>query len=214
MSEKREIRAFFYGLFGCSKRRVAILLRWHTLGQLFGGKSLRDEFGQFVEAILYEPIQVRLTRDHLYVFKNKALAIPFTWLTEEEQYVVATWVPYFKTRREYEKGHFQLSKFRYNDEWLTRDWERIVDVTWRREIVRDFVWYIVSRPDLQWMQIDLFMAIQHLLLSRADPFLAAIHDGMSGKVVLSEVLAWNNAATDKHSDVKKNEAKYMQSSLV
>lgn len=160
---------------------------------------LADVFEQFIHTVLYEPVAFHLYVDRFHVFGH-SLPIRYEWLPQAERNFLinmfACRMTLFRSRKEYENNQFDCSEFTFDGE------KEMVSHIWRRQIVRDFVWMVAAAKNLNYAVSELIASIQGVLLRKpANVFLSALHDGLQGRVMLSEALAWNNADKDDHPEV-------------
>lgn len=173
-----EVQAFFYRLFCQHGHRRKLLLKW---------QDKVSDYDAFLRAVLYEKLIFKLSSSHFCLFGD-ALPIRYEWLTPEDRdFVVRLFAArqtLFKVRKEYENAHFEYSGFLYVE-------SDIVTRAWRRQIARDFVWFIWHRRHVGAI-VDLVGAIQNLLCGPGsrDMFLANLHGAIQGRCNIDEVLCW------------------------
>lgn len=199
MVSKLDIELFLYRILADPQQRRKILIRWHSVAYAKEKVTrLADIFESFIHTILYEPMEFHLFADRLHVF-GPLLPIRFEWLSQADcTFLInlyACRVNLFKSRKEYENNQFDYSNFTFGGE------REMVSFIWRRQIVRDFVWMVAAK-NVNYMVAELIVSIQGVLLHKpGNMFLNAIHQGLQGRVLLSEVLAWNNADKDDHPEI-------------
>lgn len=195
---KLDVELFLYRILADPSQRRKILIRWHSVAGKEKTPRLADAFESFIHTILYEPLSFHLFADRLHVF-GPSLPIRFEWLSAvDRSFLVnlfACRVNLFKSRKEYENNQFDYSNFTFDGE------REMVSIIWRRQIVRDFVW-MVAATNVNYMVAELIVSIQGVLLNNpSNIFLSALHQGLQGRVRLSEVLAWNNIELDDHPEI-------------
>jgi hypothetical protein len=213
VADRSQFRQFFYGLLGVQERRRDILMHWHRRFPL--GKDdvcLVGVFKRFINTLLYGTVDVCINKRTLSVFTgewgDKCAVIRKEWLSPKELEFVEAAVRdrerLFMTRKEYENDLYAYGGFIYKDTGATRPYETLVDTTWRRQLLRDFVFYFMATPSTHCYLLELLRAIQSTMLTKrgkSDVFLSALHGGMQGRYPMAQVPCWNLVPWDAHSDV-------------
>lgn len=211
--DRARFRQFFYGLLGVRARRRDILLHWHRRFPL--GKDevcLVSVFKRFIGTLLYGAVDFCINKHTLSVLTgdwgDKCTMIRKEWLTPPELAFVEGAVRdrerLFMRRKEYENDLYAYDDFIYKDARSTPPYEALVDVTWRRQLLRDFVFFFMATPRVHCYLLELLRAVQSIMLTkrgRGDVFLSALHGGMQGSYPMAQVPCWNLAPWDAHSDV-------------
>lgn len=206
-----ECRAFFYGIFmdDLALRRH-ILRRWHAPyapdpdeGGTGPPKRVADLWVCFIRDLLYAKVRFCMTHEYMLFWGDgaRSLRIAYAWLgPEQRQFLV--WRIYahrytlFKNIRDGQNGEFHIDGFVYEE-------QRISSHIWQRELVRDFLWFVVNKKKLG-LVVELIAAIQALLWEhprgQRDLFLLNLHDGLQNRCLLEEAPCWGLAAWDMHPD--------------
>jgi len=73
------------------RRTLAILRQWHAY-PMFQNRKPHEIWSLFMEAVLYSPLRLHITQTALFLFQETALAIPLTWLNEDERIIASAMV--------------------------------------------------------------------------------------------------------------------------
>lgn len=185
---REELVSLFYRLFSLPEKRRLILCQWHAKKAKQELESLSDEFRQFIQTILYEPVCFHLLSDHFTLF-GSTLPIRYAWINDDADRQV--FFSLFKIRKQIfvNQRDKNNDQFDYSTLVCLKDAE-IIDIVVKRQIVRDFVWICCERKE-SYITLALIKAIQTLLThqsAKGDPFLDALHWGLQGKIDINEVV--------------------------
>ena len=179
----RELQNFLYSLLGKRKRRLLILTRWHTT-KCVDGKDTQEVLFNFLQIILYQPLEISLHKEYVKLFAIHGLHIPYDWLLpSERKFIMHAFynrLELFKHREFYLNGNFTLKTLRGE-----------LPIEYRRELVRDLVWFSLSMKGKQQIGAVLFLRIfQKLLIERPEPdrFVREMHEALQGRCKIREVL--------------------------
>jgi hypothetical protein len=192
-----ELRVAFqnllYRLFGEPECRRRLLKYWHSY-QTTKHARLADAFEEFITCILVKPVAFHMLHDRLHLFGD-AYSVHYSWMTAVDQEVV---VQLFRARARVfavtrtfpTNGQFDFSHCAFRE-------QDIVCWTWRRQLVRDFVWLVHTRmPE---GRLELLTAVQRMLLLRKQvPFLWEVHAALQGRTLIDELLCWDTGPNDAH----------------
>lgn len=215
LPSKPDFRGFFHRLLSHepTQRRVFLKL-WHSPYPIVPKRHARlaDVFVEFIGDILYEAVEFKLRQDHFCLFGRgkQGLGFQLRWLKKKQRdflvySVFAHRHALFKSIKRFENNQFDLSGFVHDPQQQQKEhpYERICDPMWQRELVRDFVWLVISKREGH-MTLELIAALQEMMLShpmgRKDIFLASLHAGLQGHCNVREVLCWGNETYDVHSE--------------
>lgn len=174
------LESFIFDILGKRNRRLLILTRWLT-------KEINLQ--KLFECILYQPVKLQITNDRVRILDCDFLDIEHGWLTQEERKMLETLfvhrytlfgdVQFFKT-----EGTFMLRQCKINT-------NKLWPIEQRREILRDFVWLLISKKDIQIYPESLLLGIcQKLIATRKKPdrFIEEMHNALQGRGNINEVL--------------------------
>ena len=194
---------FLYGIFsGDIGRRRQIIRLWHSPYPVNKKRHQRlaDVFEEFITSILYEPCIFKMRVNHFCCFARgaEAFQVPYTMLEKVERDFL---VQLFAERQQ----HFVVIKQFANQEFNFETKElTVVKQTWKREIVREFAWLVMTKPSALIIS-ELIVAVQRILLSargKADLFVSALHFGIQGVTFVKEVPCWDLDWFDEHEEAK------------
>ena len=178
------MEALFYKLFCKRKRRIQVMLLWHSR-QPVSGKTAKDVLQTFFKLILDAEICVTITPNRIFFFHNEpGLSLTYDQLAEAELSDLYT---------VYERRHCLFdSVARYQDgSWKLSEMckEPVLSDVCRKELLRDFVHYALGKkPE---MRID-FIYVTQLLIEyndkRGDRFVRNLHDKLQGKGNINNLL--------------------------
>jgi len=169
-------------LFNNRKRRLELLILWN-LRQPVEGKCLWEIFKKFLTTILYERIEITMTESNLSLFKNRAgLVVPYKAMKTDERALV--WKIYQNRHSVF--GSLQL--YQTNGLWTLTKYKStkpLLTTKYRREMVRDFVLFLVSKrnPYRHLILYPLIVATQVMIEQEKrqdDVFLCNLHDRLQG----------------------------------
>lgn len=170
------VEELFLAFFDNKKRRIQILLWWHVR-QPVRGKTIKEVFTNFITTILYEDLFIVMNADKIKLFKNKdGLSISYSSMTKIERSIIYDI---------YKKKHklFKNVSFFQDNTWLLSDYKKgkdLLKIHTRREIVRDFVYYVLTKnekiPDVRWMLTTITQHIIEKKKKRNDIFIRSLHD--------------------------------------
>jgi hypothetical protein len=164
-----------FRLLGKRKRRLHILSKWHSTKSIHGD-TLKDVIINFIDCILYKPIEIVMYPEYLRIFPIDGLLIYYTWLTKDELEFIKE---VYLNRKDYFKNCnvFMNKAFRFYG--CTANFK----IEHRRELVRDFVNIVQNN------EYDLLYACQQLLLNpKADRFVHELHNAIQGKYDIKNLL--------------------------
>lgn len=188
-----DLQLFLYRTFGSSEGRRRILFRWHQT-EYCKHERLADAFEEFICAILYHPVVLHLTHDQFHVF-GEQYAIRYEWLTEKIDKdtlvnMARDGEALFRSARRLHNHQFHFSQTIHEE-------QKLVCWTWKRQIVRDFVWMVCSKDKKDSNMAataiqELIVALQRAQMQHTgDVFLRDLEQGVQGRTKLSEVLCWD-----------------------
>ena len=185
---KEEIIALFFRLFCLPEKRRLILCQWHAKKPKMEYDSLSEEFRLFLQSILFEPMCFHMLSDHFLLF-GSSLPIRYSWIQDDVDKRV--FIQLFKQRKQMFVNQKELNnnQIDYSTLVCLKDSE-ILDVTYRRQLVRDFVWICCERNE-SYITLALIKAVQTLLShahGKGDVFLRDIHFALQGKIDVYEVI--------------------------
>lgn len=182
---KKEVKEFFRATFVSQKQRRIILHKWQHAKLDMMIKSVRPAhaFAAFIATLLYEKLSFNMQSDCFCVF---GLPVRYEWIKHQQKHVLvdlfANSPEWFKTRKECENQMFEYKGFVIEDD------DSIFKPIWRRQLVRDFVWFILAIQNRH-LTLELVVALQHTLLDHTkDQFVFNLHAAMQGKMNIYEVL--------------------------
>jgi len=192
-----DLSIFLYQLFSNYKiiRRRQLIKLWHSPFLGFDAKRHTrpgQAFADFMSTILYQPAQLKLRKTHLCCLDrgSQTYSIPYTLLDPSELDFLDLLLTQNKAKR-YLNGDFTCEIQ-----------ERVaIKQSWRREIVREFVWLAVAKQSA-YLVSELIFAVQSLILNvkANDLFLAALHYGLQNTSVIKEVPCWHLDWYDYHEE--------------
>jgi len=201
MNELRvAFQSLLFRLFGEPECRRKLLKYWHSY-QTTKHARLADAFVDFITCVLLKPVTFHMLHDRLHLFGD-AYSVRYEWMTGVDQEVVARLfrarAEAFSVARVFPNGQFDLSHCAFRE-------QDIVCWTWRRQLVRDFVWLVHTRlPRDAHVHLELLASVQRLLLLPRKqllmhaPFLWEVHAALQGATVLGELLCWDTGPADAH----------------
>lgn len=204
-----ECRAFFHGIFMDDLRlRREILKQWHApyapdAAGLEAPTRVADLWVHFVRDLLYERVRFCMAPEYMLFYGNgaRSLRVAYVWLRPEQRHFLVWRVfahrdTLFRSVKQGLNGEFFLDGFAYGPEHCSSH-------IWQRELVRDFVWFVVKRRQAP-LVAELIAALQTLLwehpLGQRDLFLLNLHDALQGHCLLEEAPCWGLAAWDRHPE--------------
>lgn len=206
--QKSNFRAFFRALLSDESRRKPILLNWHRDFPVDSADTcVKDMFKRFICTLLYEPARLRLTNDGVFIL-GSALPIRKEWLSHAERgFLNAAFDArerLFMERKEYPNEMYEYAGFVFDDDGAnTKPYECLVDTAWRRQLLRDFMLYLVATKSARAHLCSFLLAVQSVLLTnegRTDVFLAGMHGALQGRYPIVDIPCWGLSASDMHSN--------------
>ena len=177
-----------------------MLVRWHKSETQLPDRRLTESFETFIQTILFEKPNVSFTADKIHVF-GRLYPIHFDCLSAEDRAYVQT--EFIKKRDLYFQSVTNLTPkyYVYSEPWTPVQ----IDMISRRELVRAFVWLVVS-SGIHCLVTSLIGALQSVILKhRSDVFLATVHFSIqSNNFPIEELVCWNLSASDRHPDDIRN----------
>jgi hypothetical protein len=184
-----DLNSFLYGLLAKRKRRILVLMRWHSNAQYVKGDTVYDVVRAFIDIMLHSPVRFSMHTDHFRIFEMPDLQISYEWLTLPEQEFVKK---LFMARKQIfkqcifkagESGVFNLRDCRL---------PHTLPIVHRRELVRDFCFLLTKIPKLMEENYIIFIltkAVQSLLLrEKPDQFVRELHCVLQGRNKLDNLL--------------------------
>ena len=164
-----------------------ILMHWHSNKPNNDGADLCEIFLSFFRTVLYEPIALCMTTKGIHLFDKQVLQVNYAWLNQQE---IALVIDIFKARSSlfsinhiYVDGSFALRRYHKTLIWPLRR---------RCEMLRDFVWMIMSRKaDAPMYRYALLRVCQQLMYEKASVpgFIRNLHSAAQGCELISDVLS-------------------------
>jgi hypothetical protein len=193
-------QSLLYRLFGEPECRRRLLKYWHSY-QTTKHARLADAFGEFIACILLKPVAFHMLHDRLHLFGD-AYSVRYEWLAPVDQDVVLEMfrarASVFAVARTFPNGQFDLSHCAFRE-------QDIVCWTWRRQLVRDFVWLAHTRLAHEpHVRLEMLASVQRLLLLPRKqllmhaPFLWQVHAALQGRTFIDELLCWDAGPGDAH----------------
>lgn len=181
-------------LFDYPQRRKRLVRQW--LYESMQCRSIAEHLQTFLETLLYSNFSFEVHHDHCRLIGG--FRIPYSWLTNEER---AFLIQCFEQKSSLwnkisqgQNGEFSFTSFAYNAQLQKYDNSDIVDKTWQRIMARDLCWLLVDSR-----YIDLFIAVQSLVVSHTDLFLVALNDAIQTDS-LDQLPCWGYSFYEKHPE--------------
>lgn len=175
------LQQFLFNLLCKRKRRRNLMLRFHTR-MPFKGATLDQVFQKFIQCILHHPIRLQIGNSYLSCFGGE-LRIHFTWLTLEERntvhMIVSNKEKLFRKITVLESNEVIMSQCIF-DKQLTSSYA----IENRRELVRDFVYYLLHvQKDVSKEIYKYYLkktCLKIITVSReVDRFVFELHNGLA-----------------------------------
>lgn len=169
---------FLFNLLGKRKRRILILSRWH-MSQCVAGNTFEEIMQNFMECVLYKPIEITMYPEYMRIFPIEGLKIYYNWLFPEELEFVKE---LYLKRSEY----FKSCNFFINNAFRFSGATAKFSIQNRRELVRDFVhMYIAIKKEV----FTLLYVCQQMLLNRnVDRFIVDLHHALQGRFNIKNIM--------------------------
>lgn len=181
-----DLKLLFYKIFEKKNKRIALLKLWHS-SKPNDKTTVREIFKEFIQVILYEQEKIELYNNKLVIFgsSNKQLFIPITMIENVEiiENLFNNSDKLFSKKVFYRGNkHFRFYDFQLKQNFFLKEY--------RRAIIRDFIFYIYSRPDLYSFTLcDLVLSIQDIIVeNKGDEFVGNIYYGLYGSGKIIELL--------------------------
>lgn len=205
---KEDFKQFLYSCFAVPDTRAIILKNWHARQPKEEKERASDYFVDFIQDVLYEPVQFHLYRDYFIIFGHKWPVYKRWFISGQKvfEHMHLCSETLFEERHEYENKQYDFSKPKdgCHFEVITREV--------RRQLVRDFVWMVWEKKNNH-MWEEMIAAIQKIQRQdrRAfgDRFLSNLESACQSphRVRITEVQCWNNSEDDLHTEVIRQRGK-------
>jgi hypothetical protein len=175
------VESFIFDIVGKRNRRLLILTRW---------LKKQIDIQKLFEIILYGPVKLEITHDRCQLLDCTFLDIEYSWLTKQERdmvihffvnrYTFFSDVQFYKT-----EGTFRLRHCKYD---CTKVWP----IEQRRELLRDFIWLLMSKKELTIEPESLLVAVGQKMMTekRCDRFIKEMHNALQGRANVKEILCY------------------------
>lgn len=221
-----DFRTFFFSLFAESRaKRRKFIKNWYNQYPVNKKQHtcVADVYYEFITLVLYEPIHFRVHTDHFLLLgdASKSLGVRYEWLDANERRFLEDKV--FKEREALFKTcvvgvncHMHLDGFKYDPVSkilspvkhsvdLSESHTGIFSFVWQREIVRDFVWFVLNNAKKErHLYNQLILALRRIndehMYGKRDMFIASLLQGIYGQIDVHRVPCWGFTPADIHPE--------------